>query len=138
MHSEELKSSFKTFVLNYQASKEKEILIEESDISENNDNYSNNYYEVSSEVEDVDESSIEDEPIKTDLNAIVPTLPAEIEKKDWKFHAEKLCCEGFNLSYLNEKNKNLFFKIYFRLKNSPNVVFYENKIDDEHDHHCKI
>lgn len=132
MHSEELKSSFKNFLHNYQASKEKEILIEEADTFEDNDNHSNNYHQFFSEVDDIDESSIEDKPIKTDLNAIVPNLPAEIEKKDWKFHVEKLCCEGFNLSYLNEKNKNLFFKIFFRLKNSPNVVFYEDKIDDDH------
>ena len=128
MHSEELKSSFKNFLLKYQESKEKEMLIEEADIFENNDNY----HEAFSDVDDIDESSIEDEPIKIDLNAITPKLPAEIEKKDWKFHAKKLCCEGFNLTYLNEKNKNLFFKIFFRLKSSPNLVFYENKIDDEH------
>jgi hypothetical protein len=132
MHSEDLKSSFKTFLITYQKSKEKNILIEEAKIYENNDNYSNNYYEAPSEVDDIDSSSIEDEPVKIDLNVIIPNLPAEIEKKDWKFHAKKLCCEGFNLAYLNEKNKNLFFKIFFRLKNSPNVVFHEDKTVDEH------
>ena len=41
-----------------------------------------------------------------------------------------MCCEGFNLSYLNEKNKTLFFKILSRLKNSSNIQFQEERTTD--------
>ena len=128
MHVEDLKFNFKKFQTNYKPSKLVEIEIKESEFENNNKIFEE---ESVNSFESFDfENSKKEEKSEFDFNLVVKTISNDIDVSDWKARAEFMCCDGFNILYLNEKNKVLFFKIFFRLKNSSNIQFQEDRSTD--------
>ena len=128
LHIEELKLKFKNFQKRSESFKLEKIEIKESEF-ENKTKIVEESNEIPSEV-------IYFEPAREkilneiDANLVVEVNSKKVELRHWKSKAEMMCCEGFNLSYLNEKNKTLFFKILSRLKNSSNIQFQEERTTD--------
>ena len=128
MHVEDLKLKFKKFQNNYELSKFSEPEIKDSKFENDNKVFEENKV-ISSESFHF-EISTEEELSEVDSKLDVKVISNDIVVSDWKSKAEIMCCDGFNLSYLNEKNKILFFKIFFRLKNSSNIQFQEDRSTD--------
>jgi hypothetical protein len=128
MHIEELKLKFKNFQKRSESFKLEEIEIKESEFE--------NETKIVEESNEIPSEIIYFEPAREkilseiDANLVVEVNSKEVELRHWKSKAEMMCCEGFNLSYLNEKNKTLFFKILSRLKNSSNIQFQEDRTTD--------
>jgi hypothetical protein len=128
MHVEDLKLKFKKFQTNYESSKSCGIEIKESNFENKNKTFEENRVNTFEAFEF--ETLKEEEKIEVDSKLVVKIFLNDIDASDWQARAEFMCCDGFNLSYLNEKNKVLFFKIFFRLKNSSNIQFQEDRSAD--------
>jgi hypothetical protein len=128
MHVEDLKFKFKKFHNNYELFKLNEIEIKEFESENDNKKLEENNV-ISSESFHF-ETSKEQELSEVDSKLAVKVISNGVDENDWKSKAEIMCHDGFNLSYLNEKNKILFFEIFFRLKNSSNIQFQEDRSTD--------
>ena len=128
MHIDDLDFEFKKFVVDYDSSQLKEKEIKELLINKQI-NMDKEKTEISSDDSLLHLKKV-DKSIDLDSKLKVQKSSDQIELIEWRKHAEKLCCEGTNLVYLNEKNRDLFYKIFSRLKNSPNVKFQEIKRND--------
>jgi len=128
MHIDDLDFEFKKFVVDYDSSQLKEKDIKES-LMNNQINIDKEKTETSSASSFLVLKKI-DKSIELESHRLVQKSSDQIELIEWKKHAEKMCCEGTNLIYLNEKNKDFFYKILSRLENSTNVQFQEIKKND--------
>jgi hypothetical protein len=138
MHVEELKLKFKNLQNNCELFKLKEVEIKEVEIKkfEIKEVEFENDTKIVEESDEISSENFYFEPLRekmlseVDSNLVVEVNSKEVESSRWKSKAEMMCCEGFNLTYLNEKNKTLFFKILSRLKNSSNIQFQEDLTTD--------